>query len=147
MKPLIHRIAAIVATLCVATFFISTIAIELTGTIESIQFVKSAIVFPGLFILIPAIAITGATGFMMAKNSSNNIIDKKKKRMPFIALNGLFLLIPAALFLNQRAIDGNFDFTFYLIQLIELIAGAVNLRLMSLNIMAGRKNRINRTTK
>ena len=62
MKPIIHKTAALTATLCVATFFTSTLLVELFGTLESVKLVKSMIVFPGLFILVPAIAITGATG-------------------------------------------------------------------------------------
>lgn len=139
MKPLIHRIAAITATLCVATFFSSTLLVELFGSTEAIKMVKSLIVFPGIFILVPAIATTGATGFMMSKQRSGRVCDKKKKRMPFIAINGIFILLPAAYFLNQWAIADQFDSQFYLLQAVEIIAGLTNLVLMTLNILDGRK--------
>lgn len=145
MKPIIHRLAAIVATLCVATFFSSTLIVELTGTTESIQLVKSLIVFPGLFILVPAIAVTGATGAAMAKHRKGKIVERKSKRMPIIAFNGIFILIPAAYFLNQWASSGEMDAVFYGVQAVELIAGATNLTLMSLNIMDGRKFRPKKT--
>ena len=139
MKQIIHRTAAITATICVATFFSSTLLAELFGSIEVIRQVKSLIVSPGLFILAPAIALTGATGFSLAKQRSGRIINRKKKRMPFIAMNGVFILIPAAIFLNQWATEGNLDTQFFLLQAAELIAGAVNLVLMAMNIIDGKK--------
>ncbi|MCL6417700.1 hypothetical protein MIB92_18720 [Aestuariirhabdus sp. Z084] len=139
MKPLIHRMGAITATVCIATFFTSTLLVELLGTAQSIATVKSLIVMPGLFILIPAIAVTGATGFAMSKARRHPLVMKKKRRMPFIAINGLFILLPAAIVLNQWAAAGRFDSGFYWLQAIELVAGATNLVLMFLNIRDGRK--------
>lgn len=139
MKRIIHRSAAIIAMLCIATFFISSIAIELLGSNEGIATIKSLIVLPGLFILLPCIMITGATGFALSKNRSGNLISNKKKRMPLIAVNGIFILIPAAIFLNQSASSGDFGSTFYIVQSVELIAGALNLFLMGLNMRDGLK--------
>ena len=62
----------------------------------------------------------------------------KKKRMPVIAINGLVILVPAAIYLQAKASQGDFDTTFYAVQVIELIAGASNLILMGLNIRDGR---------
>lgn len=139
MKRQIHIAAAIVATLCIATFFISTVLVELFGNESQIQLVKSLIVLPGLFLLIPAMALTGMTGFLMSKNRKGKLLAAKQKRMPFIAINGLLVLLTAALYLNHLASAGTFDSTFYIVQIIELIAGAINLSLMSLNIRDGRK--------
>ncbi|WP_087023158.1 hypothetical protein [Thaumasiovibrio subtropicus] len=139
MKQIIHRSAAITATLCVATFFSSTLLVELFGSIEAMRKVKALIVFPGLFILVTAIALTGATGFSLAKQRSGRVINRKKKRMPFIAINGVFVLIPAAIFLNQWAIEGRLDTQFYLLQAAEVIAGAVNLVLITMSITDGKK--------
>ncbi|UGA57274.1 hypothetical protein [Vibrio sp. VB16] len=139
MKLLIHRISAIIATLCVVTFFTSTIIVELFGSLESVAQVKSFIVSPGLFILIPAIALTGATGFLISKGRKGRLIESKKKRMPFIAMNGLLILLPSAIMLNQWAMEGSFDTAFYIVQALELIAGFINASLMILNIRDGRK--------
>jgi len=136
MKIIIHRSAAILATLSIATFFTSTMSVELFGSNESIAMVKGLIVMPGLFILIPCIIITGGTGFALAKIRPGDLISKKK-RMPLIAVNGIFILIPTAIFLNQSAHSGDFDSTFYIVQSVELIAGAMNLLLMGLNIRDG----------
>jgi hypothetical protein len=139
MKQIVHRISAITATLCISVFFTSTIAIELFGTTEAIATVKSLIVMPGLFILILAIAATGVTGFAMTKGSNKGLIGNKRKRMPFIGVNGLLILLPAAIVLDQWATAGSFDTRFYLLQGLELAAGAINLTLMFLNICDGRK--------
>lgn len=139
MKHLFHKTGAIIAALCIVTFFLSTLIVELFFTTGSIAQVKSLIVMPGLFILIPAIAITGATGFSLSKSSSTGLVGQKRKRMPFIGANGLLILLPAAIFLNQRAATGSFDSTFYAVQGLELFAGAINITLMFMNIRDGRK--------
>ena len=133
----IHPIAAVIATFCIATFFTSSILVELFGSHESIAAVKRLIVMPGLFVLVPAIAATGATGFALAKNRKGRLLESKMKRMPFIGANGLLVLLPAAIFLDQWASAGSFDTRFYIVQGLELIAGAINLTLMGMNIRDG----------
>ncbi|WP_192507468.1 hypothetical protein [Pseudoalteromonas aurantia] len=135
----LHRIAAVTAFICVVTFFVSTVSAEVFGSKELIILVKSLVVFPGLFILVPCIATTGATGAALSKTKKGRVVDGKKKRMPFIAINGVFVLVPAAMFLNYKAAAGAFDTTFVAIQIIELIVGAVNGALMFLNIRDGKK--------
>ncbi len=137
MKKTVHKLAAITATVCIATFFLSTLLVELFGSEEAIATVKSLIVMPGLFILVPAIAATGATGFALSKNRRGRLLEVKKKRMPVIGANGILTLLPAAIFLDQWAASGAFDTRFYLLQGVELVAGSMNLALMSLNIRDG----------
>lgn len=137
MKRKIHLVAAITATLCIATFLTSTILVELFGSEKLISTVKHLIVTPGLFILIPAIALTGGTGFAYAKNWKGQLIDSKKKRMPIIAAIGLLVLVPCAIVLSQWATAGTFDNKFYIVQAVELLAGAINLALMSMNMRDG----------
>jgi len=139
MKKLVHRSAAITATLCIALFFSSTIFVELLGSYESIVTLKSLIVAPGLFILVPAIAMTGVSGFALAKPRDGILIKSKMRRMPFIAINGLVILLPAAIFLNIWAASGMFDTRFYLVQGLELIVGIINLTLMGMNMRDGLK--------
>ncbi|MEW8141599.1 MAG: hypothetical protein AB2776_09380 [Candidatus Thiodiazotropha endolucinida] len=137
MKKTVHKLAAITTTLCIGTFFLSTILVEVFGSPEAIATVKSLIVMPGLFLLVPAIAATGATGFAMSKSRKGRLLEAKKKRMPIIGANGIIILMPAAIFLDRWAAAGTFDIWFYLLQGVELLAGAVNLTLMSLNIRDG----------
>jgi hypothetical protein len=132
----IHPVAGIIAFLTILTFWSSTVVAELFGSVETITFVKQTIPW-GFLMLVPALAITGASGFWLAGTSSEPTIVRKKRRMPFIAGNGLLILIPVALYLARLASRGEFDGLFYGVQAVELIAGAVNLTLMSLNIRDG----------
>jgi hypothetical protein len=132
----IHPIAGAIGFLTILTFWISTVATEMFGSVDAITAVKQTIPW-GFLILVPALAITGASGFRMAGNSSEPRIASKKRRMPFIAGNGLLILIPAALYLAMLASRAEFDNLFYIVQAIELFAGAVNLTLMALNIRDG----------
>lgn len=132
-----HLIAGIVAPLCIATFFLSTVLTELFGSLAAVAQLKALIVTPGLWILIPAIAAAGGSGLFLARTRKGRLVDTKKKRMPFIAANGLLVLVPCAIVLNRWAAAGAFDTSFYVVQAIELIAGATNLTLMGLNVRDG----------
>ena len=139
MKKKAHSIASFLATMTIATFFLSTLTVELLGSHETVALVKRLIVQPGLFILVPAIAAAGASGQFLAKSRRGKLVEAKKKRMPFIAANGLLILIPSAIVLDNLASAGTFGTMFYLVQGVELLAGAVNLSLMGLNIRDGLK--------
>ncbi len=137
MKRKLHLTAAVLATLCIATFFAATIFVELFGSSEAVATVKQLIVNPGLFILVPAIATAGISGFLLSNSCQGPLTDRKKQRMPFIGANGLLILLPAAILLDRWASAGSFDSWFYAVQGLELAAGAVNLTLMGLNIRDG----------
>lgn len=132
----IHPIAGLIGFLMILTFWCSTVGVELFGSTDMITAVKRAIPW-GFLILVPALAITGASGFRMAGTSPDPLIARKKRRMPIIAGNGLFILIPAALYLATLASRGEFGNAFYSVQVVELAAGAVNLTLMTFNIRDG----------
>jgi len=139
MTKKVHLLAGLLATLVIAIFFLSTILVELFASQQAVAAVKYLIVVPGLFILVPAIAASGGSGFVLSKSRRGKLVLTKKKRMPFIAANGIFILAPAAIFLNRLASEGTFDTTFYLVQGIELLAGSANLTLMAMNIRDGLK--------
>jgi len=139
MTRWIHLLAGLLATLTIATFFSVSLFSELFGAKETIATVKALIVMPGLFLLIPAVAATGISGVMLSKSRQGRLVAAKKKRMPFIAANGVLILVPCAIFLNRWAAAGTFDTTFYLVQGLEFLAGATNLGLMGLNIRDGLK--------
>lgn len=137
-KPIsyLHRIAGVLAFLMIMSFFSSTLVTEFIGDQAMILTVKTVISY-GVWILIPLMMITGVTGIKMAPKANVGPIGNKKKRMPFIALNGLLILLPCAIYLQHLASSGSFNMTFYTVQAAELIAGFINLVLMSLNIRDG----------
>ena len=83
----------------------------------------------------------------LAPNVTSGVIGLKKKRIPFIAVNGVLILIPAAIFLKNAAVSGNLDITFYIVQGIELLAGFINISLMTLNLKDGLSISKNRQAK
>jgi hypothetical protein len=138
MIALVHAISAATAMLTIAVFWISTIVVEVFLGHGAVQSVKHFIAW-GLLLLVPAMAATGGTGFALSKGRIGRLQERKKRRMPIIAINGIAVMIPAALFLNVRAAAGNFDFVFYAVQVLELGVGAVQLTLMGLNFRDGLK--------
>ncbi len=136
MKTKIHAIAGVVGFLTITVFWTSTLLTELVGSHEAIATLKSAILW-GMLILIPAVAIAGGSGMSLGRGRTDQGVLVKKKRMPFIALNGLLVLLPCAVFLAMKANAGEFDTTFFAVQGIELLVGAINLTLMGLNMRDG----------
>jgi hypothetical protein len=138
MKSRAHAIFGSIAMLCIFCFWTSTLVTELFMSKEAIVTVKG-IILQAMWILIPAMVATGGSGFSLAKGRTGRLVDSKKKRMPFIAVNGLLVLLPSAFFLHSKALAGAFDASFYAIQAVELVAGAINLWLLSKNMHDGLK--------
>ena len=136
MTKVIHPVAGAVALLTITTFWLSTVLSELFASEAAVIAVKTAIPW-GFLLLIPALAAAGGSGFALAKGRRAGLVGAKAKRMPFIAANGILVLIPAALFLAYKASHAEFDSVFYAVQSLELVAGAVNITLLALNIRDG----------
>ncbi|MAW90993.1 MAG: hypothetical protein CL574_07850 [Altererythrobacter sp.] len=136
MKKLVHPVAGAIALLTIASFWFSTLISELSGSMEAVVAVKTAIPW-GFLLLIPALAAAGGTGFSLAGGRAKGLAATKLRRMPVIAANGLLILVPSALFLAWKASAGEFDAAFYGVQAIELVAGAANLVLLGLNMRDG----------
>lgn len=134
MKTKIHGLLGTVALLCVLSFWTGTVYVEVLGNAVDIAIVKLSIL-KGMGILIPAMMLTGMSGFSM--NWKGPMVERKKRRMKIIAANGLLVLLPSAYFLSNRAQLGNFDVWFYGVQIVELLAGAINISLLSLNMKDG----------
>jgi hypothetical protein len=132
----LHPIAGAIGFATILAFWLSTATSELFGSTAVITAVKQTIPW-GFLIVVPALVITGASGFRIAGASSDPRVIRKRRRMPIIAANGLLVLMPAALYLAALASRGDFGMRFYGVQAIELIAGAINLILMSLSIRDG----------
>ena len=146
MKKTVHVIAGAVGFLTIAVFWSSTLITELIGSPAAIAAVKNGILW-GMAVLIPAMAIAGGSGMSLGRGRAGRLVHTKKRRMPIIGLNGLLILVPSAVFLSVKANAGTFDNSFYAVQGLELIAGAVNLVLMGLNVRDGMRltGRITRT--
>lgn len=146
MKRTIHIIAGSIALLTISIFWTSTILSEVFGSHDTITIVRTSVLWC-MLILIPAMATAGATGNILGKGWRLPEVVRKTKRMKIIAANGILILLPSAIFLAMRSQAGQFDTVFYAIQGVELIAGATNITLLSLNMkdgMALRTRRVKR---
>ena len=132
----VHPIAGGLALLTMLVFWTSTVAVELAGDRGDIAAVKHAIMW-GLLVLVPALAATGGTGFLRAGRSRNVRILAKKRRMQALAPIGILVLVPCVLYLGLTTSPGGLGIYFHPVQGVELVAGAVNITLMSLNVRDG----------
>lgn len=136
MKAKLHGFFGAVALLCIATFWISTTVSEAFLSLSSVTAVKNAIL-TGIWLLIPAMAATGGSGFSLAGARRGRIVEVKARRMKLVAANGLLVLLPCAFVLASWANAGRFDGAFYTLQALELLAGAANITLLALNLRDG----------
>ncbi|WP_156839918.1 hypothetical protein [Novosphingobium aquimarinum] len=136
MAKMIHPIAGAIALLTIGFFWLSTVSSELLGSEALVVTVKTMIPW-GFLILIPSLMAAGGSGLQLGRGWRNPLVAVKRKRMPIIAGNGILVLIPSALYLSFKAQAETFDAWFYIVQTIELIAGAVNIALLSLNMRDG----------
>lgn len=136
MKRIVHPIAGATAILLISTFWLSTALSELFASQVTVTAVKTAIPW-GFFLLIPALIGTAGSGLASAKGARRGVIGAKVKRMPFIAANGILVLIPSAFYLASRARAAEFDAGFYSVQALELIAGATNITLLGFSMRDG----------
>lgn len=136
MKSILHGLAGSVALACIASFWTSTLVSELFLDEASVVAVKNAIL-AAMWILVPAMALTGASGFAIGRRHKGRLVATKMRRMRVIAANGLLVLLPSAFALASMANAGRFDGMFYGVQVVELLAGAVNVVLLALNLRDG----------
>ena len=136
MKSKLHAFVGSFALLCIVTFWGSTLVSELFLDHGDVVAVKNGIL-AAMWLFIPAMAATGASGFALARNARSRLVGVKIRRMKVIAANGFLVLLPSACFLAARANSGQFGTDFYVVQGIELVAGAVNIVLMALNMGDG----------
>ncbi|MBN8292718.1 hypothetical protein JI664_12155 [Rhodobacter sp. NTK016B] len=146
MTKILHPIAGAIAMLTILSFWLATVLSELFAGTATIVTVKSLIPW-GFLLLVPALMAVGGSGFRLGRKMRGPLIAAKTKRMPFIAANGILILIPSALYLSFKAQAGAFDTGFYVVQAIELCAGAVNLTLLGLNMRDGLRLTANRRRK
>jgi hypothetical protein len=136
MKTKFHAFAGALALLTICIFWTATAITELFGDASAIAAVKNGIL-AGMLVLIPSMAVAGASGFSLGKGWRSPAVLRKKLRMKIIAANGVLILAPSAVFLASKAAAGELDAAFVTVQAIELVAGAVNITLLSLNILDG----------
>jgi hypothetical protein len=136
IKTILHAATGSIALLIITLFFIATVTTELLSDTTAIVMAKRSIVY-GLFVLVPSTAAAGISGAQLAGRSRAPIIQRKKRRMVMIAINGIAVLMPCAIALYWLASSNAFGPLFQIIQAVELIAGPINIALLLLNMRDG----------
>ncbi|MDD1782562.1 hypothetical protein LRP49_15425 [Enterovibrio sp. ZSDZ35] len=132
----IHRGAGALALLTIISFFSSTVIAKLFGTVDQVTTVK-AVIASLLPVMMMFMMITGATGKKLYPNKGKGVIGAKQLRMRIASMTGLLVMVPAAVYLYFKSEAGEFDAFFWSVQALELVGGAVNLTMISLNIRDG----------
>ncbi|MEU4482364.1 hypothetical protein AB0F68_30510 [Micromonospora sp. NPDC023966] len=135
MLTRLHLAAAATAVTATALLVLTAIITTLLDAHRSAD-VRQAVLW-GQLVLVPALVITGATGFRMAGTSADARIGAKKRRMSLIAGIGLLLLAPAAFALHRFASRGDFGGPYSVVQTVEVLAAVTSLALMAGNIRDG----------
>lgn len=136
MKSKVHAVAGVLGFLCVLTFVIATLSAELLGEAATVAAVKSS-VFKGMFILLPALLVAGASGVSLLGKRTEPLALTKQKRGPIAFMTSLFVLLPSAYFLSSWASDGTLDGWFYGVQAVELAGSTVCIVMIGANIRDG----------
>ncbi|KXI22765.1 hypothetical protein [Photobacterium sanguinicancri] len=133
---IVHRLSGIIALLMITTFFTSSVVADLFGSYETITLVKQTIL-QWVAVLVLSMMVVGISGKKLYPAVPKGVLAVKAMRLKIAAFNGVVILIPAAYFLAAWSAEGLFDTRYWLLQVIELLAGATNATMISLNIRDG----------
>jgi hypothetical protein len=137
----IHLTGAIGALILIAAFFVSSVILELATETSELHALRLAIVV-ALPVLVGCLVAAGLTGRKLAGPKLGGpklggtvraaIVRRKQRRLQLAAAIGLVVLIPCAviLYLVTPTVT---------VQITELVAGAVNITLLGLNVRDGRR--------
>jgi hypothetical protein len=138
MKRWAHAVAGTLALTLITLFFTASVLAEAFGDGHAVAVVKTAVLY-ALAVLVPAMALTGATGrSLAAPRRRAPLVRRKQRRMAAAASIGFTVLVPCAVFLWSRASARDFGTPFAIVQAVELAGGAVNIALLGLNVRDGR---------
>lgn len=134
--PKLHALFGATGLLIVLANWSATVITLIIGDKYVIALTKLSIAW-GLLALIPMLILAGFSGNRLGQRMRGPLIAAKQKRMKIIAFNGLVFLVPSALILVPLAMQGQDGAVYYVIQSVELLAGATNITLLGLNMRDG----------
>ncbi|CRK56567.1 Probable transmembrane protein [Alloactinosynnema sp. L-07] len=136
MKTRVHAVAGTLGLVLITTFFVASVVVELGGDHNTIAGTKALILY-GIIALVPSMMITGGSGRALMGARRGPRVRVKQKRMIVVAAIGLGVLTPSAILLQRLSAGGDFGTTFVVLQAVELLGGAINIAMMSLNLRDG----------
>ncbi len=136
---ILHKIGGLFVFFLISLFWFSSNISEVFFNQNSVVFIKHLIAKYGLISIVATMSITGISGNLIAKKRKGQLVEKKKKRMKILAFIGVFVMIPAALYLDYKAINSEFDNWFYSVQAVEFLFGFGQLIILGNNFRDGKK--------
>lgn len=133
---LLHRAAGTLAFITIASFFTASVVSEWWGNKELIITVKQIILWC-IPLLMGSMMLTGLSGHRLYPAKGQGVIARKQGRMKLAVINGVTIMLPAAVYLAFKARNMEFDGYFWAVQILEFIGGLTNLSLIGLNIRDG----------
>jgi hypothetical protein len=143
----VHLAAGIVSALATILCFSSSAVSAYLGRHPAVANLRGATLTLESFLVIPAIALTAACGFVLSRRRQRDpAVIRKKRRTSITLANTLLILLLIAVLLERWVSVGAFHAGFRFAQAIELLVGGVNVILMGLNfrdglLLAGRLER------
>lgn len=134
----IHLSGAVGALALISTFLVSSAVTEMAGNAADVHSLRQWIVF-GLPLLIGCLAAAALTGRRLARKSRAAVIRRKQRRMQAVAALGIVVLVPCALILDALTASASVSAVVTGLELTEMLAGALNLTLLLLNVRDGRR--------
>ncbi len=132
----VHLGASLGAVSVIVMFLASSAITDLTGNAGEIRVVRHAIVY-ALPLLAACLASAGLTGYRLAGGSSSPVLRRKQRRLKAAAAIGLAVLVPCALILNDLTTSVTSGAAVGALEVTEMVFGALNLCLLSLNLFDG----------
>jgi hypothetical protein len=134
----VHRLSAVLALAILSSFWIATVVSELLLDVSAVVATKRSIAL-GLVLLVPCMAALNISGARITGARNGPLIARKRRILRIMGANAALVLVPCALSLFWLSRDGSLGSTFYAVQALELLAGAVNVTLLLMNVYAGLK--------
>lgn len=138
MKTILHAMFGTIALTLVSASLVASMVTEFWYSQEVISEVK-ALTLQGMLLLVFILSITAIFGLVLSKKRQGNIVEAKKKRMIWILLIAILVLLPIAYLLSLHAETEKLDWLYFLPQGIEYIFDVIILILLGLNFMDGNK--------
>jgi hypothetical protein len=129
-----HLLAAVGALVLIVVFGVSAAVSEAGGDASEVRVVRLAIVW-ALPALVGCLVTAGLTGRKLAGRSRAAVVRRKQRRVQIVAAAGVLVLVPSAIILAVASPSGGGTVA---LEVVELVAGAVNLTLLGLNFRDGR---------
>jgi hypothetical protein len=136
VKTIFHAMFGMLSFALVLASLMASLVVEIGYSHEAIPDVK-ALVFQSIQLLLVFLGFAALLGLSLGKTKPGNIVGSKKRRTIWLFAIAIFVLLPIAYVLDEYAKQGQFNWTYLVLQGIEYIFDIIFLMLLGLNIQDG----------